>query len=155
MKKPCYIRIKFDCCNFTDVELNIKVEVDDLKPEEQNMQTGMLATESVQCQEVQQPRASATLAASESVSCPQTEDLQILREEIFLSVVRDYLQTTPPQSSDEFKMFREFVREMRLTITGTDMFELLWKVVVNSNNNLLFDKTFMNYLNAIWTLVLL
>ena len=52
-------------------------------------------------------------------------------------------------------MFREFVREMRLTITGTDMFELLWKVVVNSNNNLLFDKTFMNYLNAIWTLVLL
>ena len=29
----------------TDSELKIKVEVDDLKPEEQNKQTGMLATE--------------------------------------------------------------------------------------------------------------
>ena len=25
--------------------------------------------------------------------------------------------------------------------------KLLWKVVVNSNNNLLFDKTLQNYLN--------
>ena len=60
----------------TGVELNIKVDVDDLKPEEQNMQTGMLATESVRCQEVQQPRASA----SGSVSDPQTEDLKALKD---------------------------------------------------------------------------
>ena len=45
VKEPCYSRIKFDCYNLTDSELKIKVEVDDLKPEEQNKQTGMLATE--------------------------------------------------------------------------------------------------------------
>ena len=47
--------------------MNIYVDVDDLKPEEQNVQTGILATESVRCQEVQQPRVSATSAASGSV----------------------------------------------------------------------------------------
>ena len=101
MKKPCYIRIKFDCYNLTGGEMNIKVDVDDLKPEEQNMQTGMLATESVRCQEVQQPRASAISATSGSVSYPQTVDLQTLKEEIFLSIVRNYLQTTPPCSGEE------------------------------------------------------
>ena len=75
MKKPCYIKIKFDCYNLTGGEMNIKVDVDDLKPEEQNMHTGMLATESVRQQEVQQPGAFATSAASGSVSYPQTEDL--------------------------------------------------------------------------------
>ena len=36
--------------------MNIKVDVAYLKPEEQNMQTGILATPgSVRCQEVQQP----------------------------------------------------------------------------------------------------
>ena len=33
--------------------MNIKVDVDDFKPEEQNMQTGMLATVSLRSQEVQ------------------------------------------------------------------------------------------------------
>ena len=33
----------------SDGEMNIKVVVDDSKPEEKNMQTGMLATESVRC----------------------------------------------------------------------------------------------------------
>ena len=36
MKKPCYSRIKFECYNLIGVELNVKVDVDDLKPEEQN-----------------------------------------------------------------------------------------------------------------------
>ena len=53
--------------------MNINVDEDDLKPEEQNMQTGMVATESVRYQEVQQPGASATSAASESVSHAQKE----------------------------------------------------------------------------------
>ena len=50
--------------------MNIKVDVEDLKPKEQNMQTGMLATETVRCQEDQQPGASATSAAFGSVSYP-------------------------------------------------------------------------------------
>ena len=71
-----------------------------MKLEEQNTQTCMLATESDRYQEVQQPRASAPSAASESVSCPKTEDLKARKEEIFLSIVKNYLKTTPPQSSE-------------------------------------------------------
>ena len=81
--------------------MNIKVDVDDLKPEEQNMQTGMLATESVRCQEVQQPRASATSAASRSVSHPQTEDLHTSRVKTFLSIIQTSFRTTNPQSIEE------------------------------------------------------
>ena len=71
----------------TDGELKIKVDMDHLKPEEQNKQTDMLATESVRSQEVQQSRVSATSAASEGVSCPQTEDLRAIKEKFFLSKI--------------------------------------------------------------------
>ena len=101
--------------------MNIKVDVDDLKPEEQNMQTGMLATESVRCQEVQQPTASVPSAASGSVSYPQIVDLQTLKAEVFLSIVRNYFQATPPCSGEEFSMFKEYMEEMRLIIIGTDI----------------------------------
>ena len=132
MKKPCYIRIKFDCYNLTGGEMNIKVDVDDLKPEEQNMQTGMLATESVRCQEVQQPRASAISAASGSVSYPQTVYLQTLKEEIFLSIVRNYIQATPPRSSEEHNKFKEYVKEMKLIITDTSVGSLVITVKCES-----------------------
>ena len=178
--KTCYIKIKFECYDLTDGKLNVYVDVDDLKPEEQNMQTGMLATESVRCQVVQQPGVSAKSAASGSVSDPQTEDLQTLKGELFTSIVRKYLQITPPRSSEEHNRFKEYVKEMKLIITGvaegsleeelkkrklkTKIVEteklkgenkikrhikLLWKVVVSSNNNLLFEKTLKNYLNTI------
>ena len=143
MKKPCYIRIKFDCYNLTGGEMNIKVDVDDLKPEEQNMQTGMLATESVRCQEVQQPRASATSAASGSVSYPQIEDLQTLKEEIFLSIVRNYLQTTPPCSGEEHKEFKEYVKEMRLIITGTSVGSLV--ITVKCESLMILEELWTDY----------
>ena len=118
MKKPCYIRIKFDCYNLTGGEMNIKVDVDDLKPEEQNMQTGMLATESVRCQEVQQPGVSATSAAYESVSYPQTEDLQAHRERILLLIAENLLQTTPPRFPEEHNEFMQYMKEMKLIFSG-------------------------------------
>ena len=132
MEKPSYIRIKFECCNLTDGESKIKVEVDDLKPEEQNMQTGMLATESVRCQEVQQPRASATSAASGSVSYSQKEDLNALEKKIFLSIVQNYLQTTPPQSPEEHSRFMEYTQKMRLIITGVAVGSLVITVKCES-----------------------
>ena len=116
--KTCYIKIKFECYDLTDGKLNVYVDVNDLKPEEQNMQTGMLATESVRCQVVQQPGVSAKSAASGSVSDPQTEDLQTLKGELFTSIVRKYLQITPPRSSEEHNRFKEYVKEMKLIITG-------------------------------------
>ena len=117
MKKP-YIRIKFHCYNLTGGEMNIEVDVDDLKPEEQNMQTGMLATESVRCQEVQQPGVSATSAAYESVSYPQTEELQALRDRILLSIAGNFLQTTPPRFPEEHNEFMQYMKEMKLIFSG-------------------------------------
>ena len=118
MKKPCYSRIKFECYNLTGGKLNVKVAVDDLKPEEQNMQTGMLATESVGCQEVQQPGASATSAASGSVSYPQTEDLKASKERDFQLIFRDCYHSTKPQSIEEWNWFREHLKEMKVIIVG-------------------------------------
>ena len=114
--KTCYIKIKFECYDFTDGKLNVYVDVDDLNPEEQNMQTGMLATESVRQQEVQQPGVSTKSAASGSVSDPQTEDLQ--RDLVLTSIARNYLQTTPQRSSEEHNSFKEYLKEMKLIITG-------------------------------------
>ena len=118
MKKPCYSRIKFECYNLTGGELNVKVAVDDLKPEEQNMQTGMLATESARCQGVQQPRASATSAASGSVSYPQTEDFKASKERDFQLIFRDCYHSTKPQSIEEWNWFREHLKEMKVLIVG-------------------------------------
>ena len=98
--------------------MNVKVAVDDLKPEEQNMQTGMLAIESARCQGVQQPRASATLTASGSVSYSQEEHLKAFEKEIFLLIVQKYLQTTPLQSPEEYSRFMEYAKEIKLIITG-------------------------------------
>ena len=143
MKKPCYIRIKFDCYNLTGGEMNIKVDVDDLKPEEQNMQTGMLATESVRCQEVQQPRASATSAASGSVSYSQKEDLNALEKKIFLSIVQNYLQTTPPQSPEEHSRFMEYTQKMRLIITGVAVGSLV--ITVKCESLMILEELWTDY----------
>ena len=118
MKKPCYSKIKFDCYNLTGGKVNVKVAVDDLKPEEQNMQTGMLATESARCQGVQQSRASATSAASGSVSYPQTEDFKASKERDFQLIFRDCYHSTKPQSIEEWNWFREHLKEMKVLIVG-------------------------------------
>ena len=99
----------------SDGEMNIKVVVVDSKPEEKNMQTGMLATESVRCQEVQQPKASAT---SGIVSYPQTEDLHALRVKTFLSIAKDSFHTMKPQSIEDWNQFMEYAKEMKVIITG-------------------------------------
>ena len=123
--------------------MNIKVDVDDLKPEEQNMQTGMLATESVRCQEVQQGRASTTSAASVSVSYPQTVDLQTRKEELFISIVTNYFQTTPPRSGEEHNKFKEYVKEMRLFITGTSVGSLV--IMVKCESLMILEELWTDY----------
>ena len=143
MKKPCYIRIKFDCYNLTGGEMNIKVDVDDLKPEEQNMQTGMLATESVRCQEVQQPRASATSAASRSVSHPQTEDLHTHRVKTFLSIIQTSFRTTNPQSIEEHNWFMEFTKEMKVNIVGVREGSLV--ITVKCESLMILEKLWKDY----------
>ena len=142
MKEPCYIRINFDCYNLTDGELKIKVEVDELKPEEQNKQTGTLTTQSVRCQEVQQPRASATSAASEGVSCPQT-DLHTSKEEIFLSIIVKYFNATEPQSIEEFERFLEYARKLRVTIIGVSRGSLV--ITVKCESLMILEELWTDY----------
>ena len=143
MEKPSYIRIKFECCNLTDGESKIKVEVDDLKPEEQNMQTGMLTTESVRQQEVQQPRASATSAAPGSVSHPQTEDLLALKEKNFQSILEGCYHSTKPQSIEEWNWFREYAKEMRLIITGVSVGSLV--ITVKCESLMILEELWKDY----------
>ena len=143
MKKPCYIRIKFDCYNLTDGKLNINVDVDDLKSEEQNMQTGMLARESVRCQEVQQPRASATAAASGSVSHPQTEDLYTLRMRTFLSIIRASFHTANPQSIEECNQFMEYAKEMKVIIVG--VYEGSLVITVKCESLIILEELWRDY----------
>ena len=143
MKKPCYSRIKFECYNLIGVELNVKVDVDDLKPEEQNMQTGVLAIESVRCQEVQQPRTSATSAASGSVSDPQTEDLKALKEKTFLSIITNSFYSTKPQSIEEWNWFKEFAKEMKVTIIGVSEGSLV--ITVRCESLMILEELWTDY----------
>ena len=123
--------------------MNVKVDVDELKPEEQNMQASMLATESVRCQEVQQPRASATSAASGGVSCPQTEDLNARKEETFLSIIINYFQATKPQSIEEFDRFKEYAKEMRFIITGVSEGSLV--ITVKCESLMILEELWTDY----------
>ena len=123
--------------------MNIKVDVDDLKPEEQNMQTGMLATESARCQGVQQPRASATSAASGSVSYPQTEDFKASKERDFQLIFRDCYHSTKPQSIEEWNWFREHLKEMRVIITGVSEGSLV--ITVKCESLMILEELWTDY----------
>ena len=123
--------------------MNIKVDVDDLKPEEQNMQTGMLATESARCQGVQQPRASATSAASGSVSYPQTEDFKASKERDFQLIFHDCYHSTKPQSIEEWNWFREYAKEMRLIITGVSVGSLV--ITVKCESLMILEELWKDY----------
>ena len=117
--------------------------MDHLKPEEQNKQTDMLATESVRCQEVQQPRVSATSAASEGVSCPQTEDLPAIKEKFFLSIMRKYFNTTELQSAEEFDRFLEYAKKMRVTIIGVSRGSLV--ITVKCESLMVLEELWTDY----------
>ena len=124
----------------------MKVEVDDLKPEEQNKQTGILATESVRCQEVRQLRASATSAASGGVSCPQTEDLHTSKEKLFVSIITKYFNTTKPQSIEEFNRFSEYARDMRFTVVGVSEGSLV--ITVKCESLMSLEELWTDYLSG-------
>ena len=126
--------------------MNVKVEVEDLKPEEQNMQSGILATESVRCQEVQQPRASTTSAASGSVSYSQTEDLRALKEKTFLSIIEDSYHTMKPKSIEERDCFKEFAKEMKVIITDVSKGSLV--ITVECESLMILEELWKDYLSG-------
>ena len=126
--------------------MNIKVDVDDLKPEEQNMQTDMLATESVRSQEVQQPGASATSAASGSASYPQTENLHTRQKELFQSIISGYFNVTKPQSIEEFDKLMEYATKMKLIITGVTEGSLV--ITVKCESLMILEELWADYLSG-------
>ena len=126
--------------------MNIKVDVDDLKPEEQNMQTDMLATESVRSQEVQQPGASATSAASGSASYPQTETLLNRQKELFQSIISDYFNVTKPQSAEEFDKLKEYAKEMKLIIIDVTVGSLV--ITVKCESLMILEELWADYLSG-------
>ena len=107
------------------------------------MQTGMLAIESVRCQEVQQPRTSATSAASGSVSDPQTEDLKALKEKTFLSIITNSFYSTKPQSIEEWNWFKEFAKEMKVTIIGVSEGSLV--ITVRCESLMILEELWTDY----------
>ena len=127
--------------------MNIKVDVADLKPEEQNIQTGILATPgSVRWQEVQQPGASATSAASGSVSCPQTEDLHTLKVKTYLTIIKASFHNTNPQSIEECNWFKEFTKEMKVAIIDVSEGSLIIKVKCESL--MILEELWTDYLSG-------
>ena len=111
--------------------MSIKVDVDDLKSEEQNMQ---------------QPGASATSAAYESVFYSQTEDLQALKDRILLSIARNYLQTTPPRFPEEHNKFKEYMKEMKLILSGFSRGSLV--ITVKCESLMILEELWTDYLSG-------
>ena len=88
------------CYILTDEELNIIVDKEELKPEGTNMQTTTMAV----------------FPTEGSVS-----RLDLFENRVFLSILTNYLKTTPAQSIEEYYEFVEYVKKMRLIITGVSI----------------------------------
>ena len=85
----------------------------------------MLTPESTGFQKDQQQKDSATSATAGSIVHPEFNDLLAINKGILNSVARIYFQTTPPQSMEEFKRFREYMIEMKALMTGFFFFFFL------------------------------
>ena len=111
------------CYNLTDEKLNIKVDVEELKPKETNIQITKIAV----------------LHTEESVS--GTKDCQA--GGVLSSIASNYLKTTPPQSREEHNTFKEYLREMRVIITGVSEGSLVITVMCESLQSL--EKLWTDY----------
>ncbi|XP_022809578.1 uncharacterized protein LOC111346564 [Stylophora pistillata] len=92
-----------------DAELNITTDVEDLKPAESINQ----ATTST-FRKAEYQRASVAPTTMEGVSNTGKEDIQALEKKALSLIIINYLETTPPQSADERKDFKEYLKEMKL-----------------------------------------
>ena len=86
------------CYNLTDGELNITVDAEEWELKETNMQT----------------TARAVLPTEGSASYSGTEDS--LAQRVLCSIALNYLKTIPPQSREEYNIFMEYLREIKVII---------------------------------------
>ncbi|XP_022800209.1 uncharacterized protein LOC111338068 isoform X3 [Stylophora pistillata] len=101
-----------------DDEVNIITEVEDLKPTESINQSTTSISEPVACQRADDQRASAKSTSMGGASHTGKEDIQALKERAFSLIVVNYLETTPPQCSDERNKFMEYLEKMQLIMKG-------------------------------------
>ena len=72
------------------------------------------------------------------------EDLQPLKEKVLCLIAMNYLDTTPPQSRDERNEFHEYLKKMKVLITGVSIGSLVITVKCNSLKSL--EKLWEDYL---------
>ena len=107
------------CYYLTDEELNIKVDVEE---KELNETTNETTTRAVSPKE-------------------GTEDCQAHR--VLISIARDYLRTIRPQSREDYKMLKDYLREIRVIITGVSVGSLVITVKCESLQSL--EKLWTDY----------
>ena len=114
------------CYNLTDEKLNIKVDVEESKPKESDIQTTKIAVLHTE---------------GSDVSPLGTKDCQA--GGVLSSIASNYLKTTPPQSREEHYTFKEYMREMRVIITGVSVGSLVITVMCESLQSL--EKLWTDY----------
>ena len=115
--------------------------MEECKPKETNMQTTTKPTESGGCQGVQYQRASAMLPTEGSVSHSGTEDCQANRVMSFIAM--NYLETMRPKSSEDHNKFMDYMREMRVIITGDSLGSLV--ITVKCESLQILEKLWLEY----------
>ena len=104
--------------------MNIKVEAEECKPKETNMQTTTIPTESGGCQGVQYQSASAMLPTH---SHSGTEDC--LKNNVLSLIAMNYLQPMQLESSEDHTEFMDYIK-MRVTIEGVSLLFGLFRLVL-------------------------
>ncbi|XP_022804727.1 uncharacterized protein LOC111341950 isoform X1 [Stylophora pistillata] len=103
--------------NANDDEIDVGVEVEDLKPAKSKNQTTTSSMESAECQMDELLKSSAESTMVGSVSHPGTESLPEIREKFFYLVGKRYLQTMKPQSKKEYDEFIDYLQKLGAIMT--------------------------------------
>ncbi|XP_022778046.1 uncharacterized protein LOC111319566, partial [Stylophora pistillata] len=127
-------------------ELNITIDVEDQKPAESNNQTTTSIVESEKYQMDELQKSSAAPEMQRSVSYPDTESLQALREKFFLLAGNNYLETTPPRSKEERDEFMDFMQDLRVLIKGARQGSLV--ITVQCKSLQILEELWREYLSG-------
>ena len=126
--------------------MDITIDVEDQKPAESNnlTTTSIMESEKYQMDELQ--KSSAAPEMQGSVSRPDTESLQALREKFFLLAGNNYLETTPPRSKEERDEFMDFMQDLRVLIKGARQGSLV--ITVQCKSLQILEELWREYLSG-------
>ncbi|XP_022779373.1 uncharacterized protein LOC111320905 [Stylophora pistillata] len=118
-----------------DGKSNVKVDVEHVKlADHDSSSTPSVSTmEPAGCQKASTPPGTNSRKRQ---SDTDLGDLQPLKEKILCRIAMNYLDTTPPQSSEEHNKFMEYLKKMRVVITGVSVGSLVITVKCDSLKSL-------------------